>query len=208
MRVRAAGPQRRRHAPARGPLPGAARLAAGHPRARAGRRGGRARPGRDALRRGRSRDGDRRRRRPGGAVPRARAPADAGARRLDWPAAGGVRRSSRPPTTRSSRRPGLRPASACSCTARPAASAPRRSSSARAAGAHVTATVRNEELRDGVAELGAHAVLDPEGFAEHGPFDVVLELVGAPEHRRRIDALATGGRIVGDRRRRRASRPS
>src|SRR6478752_63048 len=32
----------------------------------------------------------------------------------------------------------------------------------RAAGAHVTATVRNEALRDGVRELGAHAVLAPE----------------------------------------------
>ena len=29
-------------------------------------------------------------------------------------------------------------------------------------------------------ELGAHEVLDPEGFEEHGPFDVILELVGAP----------------------------
>src|SRR5512133_2635180 len=42
-----------------------------------------------------------------------------------------------------------------------------------AAGGHVTATVRNESLRDDVAGLGAHAVIDPEGFAEHGPFDVV-----------------------------------
>ena len=28
--------------------------------------------------------------------------------------------------------------------------------------------------------LGAHEVIDPEGFEEHGPFDVILELVGAP----------------------------
>src|SRR5215218_9243476 len=48
----------------------------------------------------------------------------------------------------------------------------------RAAGARVTATVRNEGLRAQVEELGAHAI-DPEGFGEHGPFDVVLELVGA-----------------------------
>src|ERR1700736_3477372 len=47
---------------------------------------------------------------------------------------------------------------------------------ARAAGAKVSATVRSEELRAGVAALGA-SVLDPEGFAEHGPFDVILELV-------------------------------
>jgi NADPH:quinone reductase-like Zn-dependent oxidoreductase len=65
-----------------------------------------------------------------------------------------------------------------------------------AAGAHVTASVRRAELRDGVAALGAHAVFDPEGFREHGPFDVVLELVGAPNVPEDIAALRTGGRIV------------
>jgi len=65
-----------------------------------------------------------------------------------------------------------------------------------AAGAHVTATVRNADLREGVAALGAHAVLDPEGFEEHGPFDVVLELVGAPNVPGDLTALATGGRVV------------
>jgi len=66
----------------------------------------------------------------------------------------------------------------------------------RAAGAHVTATVRDRGLRDAVAGLGAHAVLGPEGFAGHGPFDVVLELVGAPNLPEDLGALATGGRIV------------
>jgi NADPH:quinone reductase len=65
-----------------------------------------------------------------------------------------------------------------------------------ATGAHVTATVRREELRDGVRELGADEVIAPEGFAEHGPFDVVLELVGAPNVGDDVKALATGGRIV------------
>jgi NADPH:quinone reductase len=65
-----------------------------------------------------------------------------------------------------------------------------------AAGAHVTATVRNESLRDDVAALGAHAVIDPEGFVDHGPFDVVLELVGAPNLPDDLEALATSGRIV------------
>jgi NADPH2:quinone reductase len=64
------------------------------------------------------------------------------------------------------------------------------------AGAHVTASVRNAAVRDEVAALGAHAVLDPEGFAEHGPFDVVLELVGAPNLASDLQALATCGRIV------------
>ena len=64
------------------------------------------------------------------------------------------------------------------------------------AGAHVVATVRNEALREGVAELGAHEVIAPEGFEEHGPFDVVLELVGAPNLPGNVNALSTGGRIV------------
>jgi putative PIG3 family NAD(P)H quinone oxidoreductase len=66
---------------------------------------------------------------------------------------------------------------------------------ARAAGARVTATVRSEDLRAEVAELGAEAVA-PEGFEELGPFDVVLELVGAPNLGGNLKALATGGRIV------------
>ena len=67
---------------------------------------------------------------------------------------------------------------------------------ARAAGAHVTATVRNPDNRDACAELGAHAVVEPDGFEEHGPFDVVLELVGAPNLPANLKALATNGRIV------------
>ena len=66
---------------------------------------------------------------------------------------------------------------------------------ARAAGARVTATVRNEALREQVAALGAE-VIAPEGFAEHGPFDVILELVGAPNLAENLQALATGGRIA------------
>jgi NADPH2:quinone reductase len=65
---------------------------------------------------------------------------------------------------------------------------------AHAAGARVTATVRRQELREGVAALGATAI-DPEGFAERGPFDVILELVGGPNMAENLQALATGGRI-------------
>jgi NADPH2:quinone reductase len=64
-----------------------------------------------------------------------------------------------------------------------------------AAAARVTATVRNAELRDQVAKLGAD-VIAPEGFGDHGPFDVVLELVGAPNLQDNVNALATGGRIA------------
>jgi putative PIG3 family NAD(P)H quinone oxidoreductase len=64
-----------------------------------------------------------------------------------------------------------------------------------AAGARVWATVRHAELRAGVAQLGAEA-LAPEGFAAHGPFDVVLELVGAPNMAENVEALALGGRVA------------
>src|SRR4051794_19528956 len=65
----------------------------------------------------------------------------------------------------------------------------------RAAGARVTATVRNASLRPQVEELGAHAI-DPDGFEERGPFDVVLELVGAPNMPANLKSLATRGRVV------------
>jgi NADPH:quinone reductase len=65
----------------------------------------------------------------------------------------------------------------------------------RSAGADVTATVRRAELRDEVAELGA-TVVEPDDFERHGPFDVVLELVGAPNMSGNVDALASLGRIV------------
>jgi NADPH2:quinone reductase len=65
----------------------------------------------------------------------------------------------------------------------------------RATGASVHATVRNPDLRDQVATLGA-TVIAPEGFAAHGPFDVILELVGAPNLPEDLTALETMGRIV------------
>jgi putative PIG3 family NAD(P)H quinone oxidoreductase len=65
----------------------------------------------------------------------------------------------------------------------------------RAAGARVTATVRNAELRAAVKQLGAHAI-DPVGFGEHGPFDVILELVGAVNLADNILALNIEGRIA------------
>jgi NADPH:quinone reductase-like Zn-dependent oxidoreductase len=62
-------------------------------------------------------------------------------------------------------------------------------------GARVTATVRNESLRDGVAAFGAE-VIAPEGFEERGPFDVILELVGAPNLATNVKSLAMLGRIA------------
>ena len=63
-----------------------------------------------------------------------------------------------------------------------------------AAGARVTASVRNPELRPKVAALGATAV-DPAEAPEGGPYDVVLELVGAGNLEGNLRALAVGGRI-------------
>ena len=63
------------------------------------------------------------------------------------------------------------------------------------AGARVTATVRDPDLRAEVAELGAE-VIEPQGFGEHGPYNVILELVGAPNLVEDVNSLATGGRIV------------
>ncbi|MEN3313958.1 MAG: NADPH:quinone reductase [Acidimicrobiaceae bacterium] len=64
-----------------------------------------------------------------------------------------------------------------------------------AAGARVTATVRNPDMRAGVAQLGA-SVVDPGAMADHGPYDVILELIGAPNLGDDVDALAVGGRIA------------
>jgi NADPH2:quinone reductase len=71
-------------------------------------------------------------------------------------------------------------------------------------GARVTATVRNEELRAHVLDIArgvAHEtdavdVVAPDDFVSRGPFDVVLELIGAPNLPGDLDALAIGGRIT------------
>ncbi len=67
------------------------------------------------------------------------------------------------------------------------------------AGARITATVRNPDLRGDVMRLagtrGPVEAIEPETFEEHGPFDVVLELVGAGNLAGNLRGLATGGRI-------------
>ena len=62
------------------------------------------------------------------------------------------------------------------------------------AGARVTATVRDEHCREQIATLGVRA-LAPDEFVEAGPFDVILELVGAPNFPANFEAIALCGRI-------------
>jgi NADPH:quinone reductase len=62
------------------------------------------------------------------------------------------------------------------------------------AGARVTATVRDPAAREHIAALGVMA-LEPAGFEDHGPFDVILELVGGPNIPGNLKALANCGRI-------------
>jgi NADPH2:quinone reductase len=67
---------------------------------------------------------------------------------------------------------------------------------AAAAGCVVTATVRNTDHHEAVRSLGASVVVEPEGFEDAGPFDVILELVGAPNWPANLAALDTWGRIM------------
>ena len=63
-----------------------------------------------------------------------------------------------------------------------------------AAGARVVASVRDPARRVDVAALGATAIA-PDQVADHGPYDVILELVGAVNLDVNLKTLATGGRI-------------
>ena len=68
-----------------------------------------------------------------------------------------------------------------------------------ASGARVLATVRAAELRERIAALGAEVVAPDElveAATSRGGADVVLELVGAPNLERDLDALALKGRVI------------
>ena len=64
------------------------------------------------------------------------------------------------------------------------------------AGAHVVAAVRGRARHEAVARLGAHEVIAPAEVAARGPYDVVLELVGAATLPAALDGLAPTGRVV------------
>jgi NADPH:quinone reductase-like Zn-dependent oxidoreductase len=67
---------------------------------------------------------------------------------------------------------------------------------AKQAGAFVVASVRDESVRDSIRSLGADQVVAPDEVGSHGPYDVVLELVGGSNVETAIGALSTGGRII------------
>jgi putative PIG3 family NAD(P)H quinone oxidoreductase len=62
------------------------------------------------------------------------------------------------------------------------------------AGARVTATVRDESARERISALGVNAIA-PDGFEDSGEYDVILELVGAPNMAGNLKALALRGRV-------------
>ncbi|WP_433331372.1 NAD(P)H-quinone oxidoreductase [Spirillospora sp. CA-294931] len=69
---------------------------------------------------------------------------------------------------------------------------------ARAHGAEVTCTVGSSEKGERCRELGAGTVVNyrDDDFAEHGPFEVILDHLGAKYLARNVASLATGGRLM------------
>jgi NADPH:quinone reductase len=63
-------------------------------------------------------------------------------------------------------------------------------------GADVVASVRSPGARAAVVDLGARVAVDPSDAEAHGPYDVVLELVGATNIEADLRMLRTGGRIA------------
>jgi NADPH2:quinone reductase len=123
---------------------------------------------------------------------RAAMPVPAG---LDWPAAGGLPEVFTTAHDAVFSQAGLRPGEHLLVHGAAGGVGTAAVQLGRAAGAQVTATVRREELRAEVERLGARAIA-PEGFGEHGPYDVVLELVGASNLEENFQSLAVGGRIA------------
>jgi NADPH:quinone reductase len=67
---------------------------------------------------------------------------------------------------------------------------------AAAMGANVVASTRTAAHRERLRQLGAQGVIDPRAIADNGPYDVVLELVGAASLPSALGALADEGRVV------------
>ncbi|MFI6519747.1 NAD(P)H-quinone oxidoreductase [Spirillospora sp. NPDC050679] len=69
---------------------------------------------------------------------------------------------------------------------------------AKALGARVVTTVSGADRTARVRELGADATIDyrSEDFADHGPYDVILDVIGGDYLERNVRSLALDGRLV------------
>ncbi|GGT69357.1 NAD(P)H quinone oxidoreductase [Actinomadura citrea] len=69
---------------------------------------------------------------------------------------------------------------------------------AKARGARVVTTVGSPEKAERCRELGADVTVDyrEDDFVDSGPYDVILDLIGAKYLKRNVDALASGGRLM------------
>ncbi|MCX5166604.1 NAD(P)H-quinone oxidoreductase [Streptomyces antibioticus] len=69
---------------------------------------------------------------------------------------------------------------------------------AKALGARVVTTVGGPEKAARARELGADLAIDyrTEDFTEHGPYDVILDVVGGDYLERNVQSLAADGRLV------------
>ncbi len=66
-----------------------------------------------------------------------------------------------------------------------------------AVNAQIVATVRRPEQRGDVERLGPGVTaIDPVGFAAAGPFDLIVELIGAPNIADDLAVLSSGGRVI------------
>ncbi|TDC62507.1 NAD(P)H-quinone oxidoreductase [Actinomadura sp. GC306] len=69
---------------------------------------------------------------------------------------------------------------------------------AKARGARVVTTVGSAEKAARCRDLGADVTVNyrEDDFVEHGPYDVILDVIGAKYLARNVDALAVGGRLM------------
>lgn len=69
---------------------------------------------------------------------------------------------------------------------------------AKAIGARVVTTVGGPEKAARARELGADLAIDyrTQDFTEHGPYDVILDVIGGQYLERNVQSLATDGRLV------------